>query len=57
MLCPAFRVGDEVIHTIAMVARFDPVAEVTLDELRLMYPGDAAAQRFVHRGQPTATAG
>jgi len=47
-VCPWFRVGDEVVRTIAMVARFDPVAEVTLDELRieLMYPLDAAAERF-----------
>lgn len=36
------------VSTIAMVARFDPVAEVTLDELRieLMYPLDSAAERF-----------
>src|SRR5215510_16089820 len=48
VVCPWFRVGDEVVRTIAMVARFDPVAEVTLDELRieLMYPLDAAAERF-----------
>lgn len=30
VVCPWFRVGDEVVRTIAMVARFDPVAEVTL---------------------------
>jgi hypothetical protein len=49
MVCPAFQVGDEVVRTIAIVARFDPVAEVTLDELRieLMYPRDAAAERFL----------
>jgi len=48
MVCPWFRVGEKVIRTIAMVARFDHVAEVTLDELRveLMYPADAAAERF-----------
>ena len=36
------------VRTIAMVARFDPVAEVTLDELHieLMNPHDAAAERF-----------
>jgi transcriptional regulator with XRE-family HTH domain len=47
-VCPWFRVGDRVVRTIAMVARFDPVAEVTLDELRveLMYPLDEAAERF-----------
>jgi len=48
MVCPWFRIGDEVVRTIGMVARFDPVAEVTLDELRieLTYPQDAAAERF-----------
>jgi transcriptional regulator with XRE-family HTH domain len=47
-VCPWFRVGDEVVRTIAMVARFDPIAEVTLDELRveLMYPLDETAERF-----------
>lgn len=48
VVCPWFRVGDEVVRTIGMVARFDPASEVTLDELRveLMYPQDAAAERF-----------
>jgi hypothetical protein len=39
-----------------MVARFDPIAEVTLDELRveLMYPLDQAAERFFrNRQKPT----
>jgi transcriptional regulator with XRE-family HTH domain len=47
-VCPWFRVGDRVVRTIAMVARFDPIAEVTLDELRieLMYPLDEAAEAF-----------
>ena len=47
-VCPWFRIGDRVVRTIAMVARFDPIAEVTLDELRveLMYPLDDAAERF-----------
>lgn len=48
VVCPWFRVGDEVIRTIGMVARFDPASEITLDELRieLTYPQDAAAERF-----------
>jgi transcriptional regulator with XRE-family HTH domain len=47
-VCPWFRIGDQIVRTIAMVARFDPIAEVTLDELRveLMYPLDEAAERF-----------
>lgn len=48
VVCPWFRVGDQVIRTLGMVARFDPVTEVTLDELRieLMYPQDEAAEHF-----------
>lgn len=48
VVCPWFRVGDNVIRTIGMVARFDAAADVTLDELRieLTYPQDAAAERF-----------
>ncbi|WP_448003506.1 helix-turn-helix domain-containing protein [Agromyces bauzanensis] len=51
-VCPWFRVGDTVVRTIAMVARFDPVSEVTLDELRveLFSPQDAAAERFFRDG-------
>ena len=48
VVCPWFRVGDEVVRTIGMAARFDPVADVTLDELRieLFYPLDEEAERF-----------
>jgi transcriptional regulator with XRE-family HTH domain len=48
VVCPWFRIGDEVVRTIGMAARFDQVAEVTLDELRieLLYPLDAAAEDF-----------
>jgi transcriptional regulator with XRE-family HTH domain len=48
VMCPWFRVGDQVIRTIGVAARFDPVAEVTLDELRieLIYPLDDIADRF-----------
>jgi transcriptional regulator with XRE-family HTH domain len=48
LVCPWFRVGDETIRTISMVARFEPVTEITLDELRieLTYPQDAVADRF-----------
>jgi hypothetical protein len=47
-ICPWFRVGDQILRTIGMVARFDPVSEITLDELRveLSYPQDAATERF-----------
>ena len=48
MVCPWFRVGGQVVRTIAMVARFDHIGDVTLDELRveLMYPLDEDAERF-----------
>jgi hypothetical protein len=48
VVCPWFRIGDEVVRTIGMAARFDPVAEVTLDELRIemFYPLDDDADRF-----------
>jgi transcriptional regulator with XRE-family HTH domain len=48
VVCPWFRVGDRVVKTIGMVARFDSPAEVTLDELRieLTYPLDEASDRF-----------
>jgi hypothetical protein len=48
LVCPWFRVGDRVIRTIAMVARFDHPADTTLDELRveLMYPLDGSADGF-----------
>jgi hypothetical protein len=47
-LCPWFRLGEQVVKTIGIAARFDPTAEVTLDELRieLTYPLDDAAEQF-----------
>ena len=51
-VCPWFRFGGQVVRTIAMIARFDHTADVTLDELRveLMYPLDEDAERYF-RGQ------
>ncbi len=48
VVCPWFRIGDHVVKTIGMAARFDPATDVTLDELRieLTYPLDPAADRF-----------
>jgi len=48
VLCPWFRIAHQVIKTIGIAARFDPTAEITLDELRieLLYPFDAIAERF-----------
>jgi hypothetical protein len=48
VVCPHFRVGDQVIRTVGMVMRFDTAVELTLDELRveLTYPADEIARRF-----------
>jgi transcriptional regulator with XRE-family HTH domain len=48
VICPWLRVGDEVIRTIGMVARFDTTTDITLDELRieLTYPQDRTAEAF-----------
>ena len=61
MICPWFRIGSTVVRTIAMTARFDHIAEVTLDELRieLMYPMDDDAGRFfrAHHSQARLPSG
>jgi hypothetical protein len=48
VICPDFRIGDEVVRTVSMVARFDTARELTLDELQieLTYPRDPGAERF-----------
>jgi transcriptional regulator with XRE-family HTH domain len=50
LVCPWFRIGEQVVRTVAMVARFDHPTETTLDELRveLLYPMDEAADQFFH---------
>lgn len=51
VICPHFRVGDEIIRTVSMIARFDTAVDVTLDELsiELTYPQDEAAEGFFRR--------
>ena len=51
VVCPRLRVGDEIISTVTMVARFGATREVTLDELRveLIYPADATADAYFRR--------
>jgi hypothetical protein len=51
VVCPWFRLGEQVIKTIGIAARFDATADVTLDELRieLAYPLDEASDRFFGR--------
>jgi hypothetical protein len=47
-VCPTFVIDGTRVRTLAMVARFDPPSDVTVDELRveLMYPADATADTF-----------
>jgi hypothetical protein len=48
VVCPRLRVGDRLINTISVVARFGNAREVTLDELQveLMFPQDAEGEAF-----------
>ncbi len=48
VICPHFRIGDQVIKTVSMVARFGTAREVTLDELRveIVFPRDEEADTF-----------
>ena len=48
VVCPHLRIGDQVIKTVSMVARFGTAREVTLDELRveLVFPRDEEAEAF-----------
>lgn len=48
VLCPVFRIGDDLVRTISVVAEFGAPLDVTLDELRieLVYPADQEARRF-----------
>ena len=52
VICPHLRIGDQVIKTVSMVARFGTAREVTLDELRVefMFPGDEEAEAFFRIG-------
>ena len=47
-ICAHFRIGDQVIKTVSMEARFGTAREVTLDELRveLVFPRDEEAEAF-----------
>ncbi len=52
VVCPHFRIGDQVIRTVGIVARFGTAREVTLDELRveLVFPRDEEAEAFFRQG-------
>jgi transcriptional regulator with XRE-family HTH domain len=49
-VCPTFVIGGTTVRTLAMVARFEPPSEVTVEELHveLMYPADEIADKFFH---------
>lgn len=48
VICPRFRIDGREIRTITVAARFESVADVTLDELRveLIYPQDDVSEAF-----------
>lgn len=48
LICPTFRVGEQVIETVGMSVRFAPSRDVTLQELAIevLYPRDDVADAF-----------
>ena len=56
VVCPHFRIGDQVIKTVSMVARFGTAREVTLDELRveLVFPRDEEGEAFFRHSAEAA---
>lgn len=48
VICPCFNLDGSLVRTITVAARFESVADVTLDEPRveLVYPEDAASEQF-----------
>jgi len=51
VVCPVFKLGDEIVRTVSVVAQFGSPRDVTLEELRieLFYPADASAEAYFHR--------
>ena len=56
VMCPHFRIGDQVIKTASMVARFATACEVTLDEIRveLVFPRDEEGEAFFRHSAQVA---
>jgi transcriptional regulator with XRE-family HTH domain len=51
LVCPALRVDGQIIRTVVMVARFEHAADALAGlRVELMYPMDAAAERFFRAG-------
>ena len=61
VVCPHFRIGDRVIRTLTVAARFEHPLDVTLAELcvELTYPHDDEAEKFFRdvAASPTARDG
>lgn len=62
VICPRFVLDGTTIRTITVAARFESVADITLDEVRveLVYPEDEVSDRFFRElaaaGTPTGAA-
>jgi len=48
VVCPTFRIGNQLVRTVGMTLRFGPSRDVTLEELSVdvLYPRDEAADKF-----------
>jgi transcriptional regulator with XRE-family HTH domain len=48
VICPRFRIDGTLVRTITVAARFESVADITLDEIRveLVYPEDEPSERY-----------
>jgi transcriptional regulator with XRE-family HTH domain len=49
VICPRFRIDGTLVRTITVAARFESVADVTLDEVRveLVYPQDTTSEAYL----------
>ena len=56
VICAHFRIGDQVIKTVSMEARFGTAREVTLDEVRvqLVFPRGEEAEAFFRESAQSA---
>lgn len=59
VICPRFRIDGREIRTITVAARFESVADITLDEVRveLIYPEDDVSEAFFREMADTSPGG
>ena len=59
MICPRFRIGDQVIRSFTTVVRFEHAHEITISELKveLIFPMDDVSADFFRSLAAQATAG